>query len=52
MSLEDIPLARGNILAPSLNQHWGEEGKKRKKKGRSRADSQATANLQMGLSNS
>lgn len=51
MSLEDIPLARGNILAPSLNQHWGEEGKKRGKK-RSRADSQATANLQMGLSNS
>lgn len=26
MSLEDIPLARGNILAPSLNQHWGEGG--------------------------
>lgn len=26
MSLEDIPLARGNILAPSLNQQWEKQG--------------------------
>lgn len=26
MSLEDIPLARGNILARSLNQQWEETG--------------------------
>lgn len=26
MSLEDIPLARGNILALSLNQQWEKTG--------------------------
>lgn len=40
MSLEDIPPARGNILAPSLNQQWEKQ-----------VWLQARLSLQMGLSN-